>query len=141
LQCAILGDGRNKSGSFDLLGFPGDDTVLTADAEPIIEPDDIDEPRQSYRPSDGSQDNTGTIYRVQFFATTSLSEAEDMRKRARETLNENVTVDFATPYYKLMIGPLRSEDAAERLLVKLRAMGYDSAWIVRDRSGNQARDQ
>jgi hypothetical protein len=141
VQCAILGDGRNRAGSFDLLGFPGDDTVLTAGAEPLIEPDDVDEPRRSYRPADTGQSDTEITYRVQFFATTSLSEAEDMRKRARHELNENVTIDFETPYYKLMIGPLRSEDDAERLVVKLRAMGYDSAWVVRDRSGNQARGQ
>ena len=141
LQCAILGDGRNKRNSFDLLGFPGDDTVVTADAKPIIEPDDIDEPRRTHRPSDSGQDDADIIYRVQFFATTSLSEAEDMRERARKTLSENVTVEFATPYYKLMIGPLRDEDAAERLVVKLRAMGYDSAWVVRDRSDNRARGQ
>ena len=132
LQCAAMG-GRGRGGSsFDALGFPGDDTVLTANV-PVRAADDDDEDLSVI-------DNWGTVatddvspvLRVQFFATTSLTEAEDMKRRASESLAQNVSIDFETPYYKLKVGPIKDVDTAERLVVRLRAMGYESAWIVRE---------
>lgn len=130
-QCAALGGGRG-SGSFDVLGFPGDDTVLTADV-PSRAADDADEDLNVVDHSGGATpDEVTPVLRVQFYATTSLAEAEDMKRRAGESLGRPVTIDFETPYYKLKVGPFKDEDEAERLVVKLRAMGYESAWIVRD---------
>jgi hypothetical protein len=141
LQCAAIG-GRGRGGSsFDALGFPGDDTVLTAGV-PVRTADDDDEDLSVI-------DNWGTIttddaspvLRVQFFATTSLAEAEDMKRRASKSLEKSVSIDFETPYYKLKVGPLKDEDAAERLVVRLRAMGYESAWIVRERADGRTRNR
>jgi hypothetical protein len=140
-QCAGMG-GVGRSGSaFDALGFPGDDTVLTAGVPPRAADDDADGP--------GAFDTLGVnhagivspVLRVQFFATTSLTEAEDMKRRAHESLSQSVSIDFETPYYKLTIGPLKDEDTAERLVVQLRAMGYESAWIVRERADGRPRSR
>jgi len=128
-QCAGTGRG---GGSFDTLGFPNDDAVITSDV-PVHPPNEDDEDLHVV-------DNWGTtttdevkpVLRVQFYATTNLTEAEDMKRRASESLGRPVTIDFETPYYKLKVGPFADEDDAERLVVKLRAMGYESAWVVRD---------
>jgi hypothetical protein len=141
LQCAVLGERGGRGSSFDPLGFPGDDTVLTADAKPIVTPDDIDEQGGFVEPGAGTSQDSRAVVRVQFFATTSLSEAEDVRQRAIRTLSQHVSIDFETPYYKLKIGPLRDEDAAQRLVVRLRAMGFESAWVVRERPNQQVRRQ
>lgn len=141
LQCAVLGERGRRGSSFDPLGFPGDDTVLTADAKPIVTPDDIDEQGGFVEPGAGTSECSRDVVRVQFFATTSLSEAEDVRQRAIRTLSQPASIEFETPYYKLMIGPLRDEDAAQRLVVKLRAMGYESAWVVRERPNQRVRRQ
>lgn len=130
-QCAALGGGRG-SASFDALGFPGDDTVITADV-PVRAVDDEDEDLHVVDNWGGaSTDQAQPVLRVQFYATTNIAEAEDMKRRASESLGRPVSIDFETPYYKLKVGPFTDEDEAERLVVKLRAMGYESAWIVRD---------
>lgn len=136
-QCA--GSGRG-SGSFDALGFPGDDTVLTADVPVRPASDDDEDLHVVDNWGATTTDEVKPVLRVQFYATTNLAEAEEMKRRASESLGRPVTIDFETPYYKLKVGPFAEEDEADRLVVKLRAMGYESAWIVRDhtdRSGNR----
>ena len=141
LECATIG-GRGRGGSdFDALGFPGDDTVLTANVQPLAAGDDAEEQGAVEDREAATPGETRPVLRVQFFATTSLSVAEDMKRRATESLAEPVSIDFETPYYKLKIGPLKDEDEAERLVVRLRAMGYESAWIVRERAKPRARDK
>jgi len=141
LDCATMGGRGRGGGDFDALGFPGDDTVLTASVQPIAAGDDTDEPGAVEDSEVVTTDVTRPVLRVQFFATTSLSEAEEMKRRATESLAKTVSIDFETPYYKLTVGPLRDEDEAERLVVRLRAMGYESAWIVRAHAKPRARNQ
>ena len=141
LDCATLGGSGRGGSDFDGLGFPGDDTVLTANVRPLVGSDDAEQPAATEEWESATADDTRPVLRVQFFATTSLPEAEDMKQRATKSLTEQVSIDFETPYYKLTVGPLKDENEAERLVVRLRAMGYESAWIVRERAKPRARHQ
>ncbi len=131
-QCAGLGGGGRGSGSFDAMGFPGDDTVLTADVPARPANDDDSDLSVIDNWGTTTADEAQPVLRVQFYATTNITDAEDMKRRATESLGRPVTIDFETPYYKLKVGPFEDEDEAGRLVVKLRAMGYESAWIVRE---------
>lgn len=133
-QCAGLGGAGRGSGAFDALGFPGDDTVLTADVPVRPASDDDSDLSIIDKWGTTSTDKAQPVLRVQFFATTNFNEAEDMKRCATESLGRPVTIDFETPYYKLKVGPFKDEGEAGRLVVKLRAMGYESAWIVRERA-------
>ena len=132
VECAASGK-RGGKGDFDPLGFPGDDTIVTSDAKARqVTIDTVATQPAPSRKSPATQDST-TIYRVQFFATTDLAEAEDILSRASRSLKDSVSLSFETPYYKLNAGPFSDHDIAERLVLKLRAMGYESAWVVTER--------
>lgn len=120
-----------ESDAFDPLGFPGDTIVVTDDVKPA-----------GQRAADArSRDQTGTadsarieiMLQVQFLATTNLTEAKDVKARAEAALKDSVRLEFETPYYKLRTGRFVEYDEAEALAVRLRRMGYESAWVVRVR--------
>lgn len=129
-QCAASG---NRSGEFDPLGFPGDDEVVTRNvaAAPVAVDTTAKDDSELWRAR--AQADTLTVYRVQFYATNNLAEAEDVLRRARATLPDSLSINFETPYYKLKAGPFNNRTDAEKLVTRLRAMGYEAAWVVEDR--------
>ena len=122
---------------FDPLGFPGDDSVVTAGARPAI-PELLVTPAPA-NDSTPAEPRVHEFWQVQFFATPDWTEADDLRQRAQEALQDTVSVDFETPYYKLRVGQFSERDEADKLVVKLRAMGYESAWVVRREGGDGPR--
>ncbi|GAB4323652.1 MAG: hypothetical protein Kow0074_16070 [Candidatus Zixiibacteriota bacterium] len=136
--CAFCAAGCAGSGSpgrsseFDPFGFPGEDSVVTAGV--VQEPREAHQPRTPERPlvMPRAATESKTVLRVQFFTTTSHSEAEDVLSRASDALEVPVVMEFDTPYYKLMAGPLPTREAADKLALRLRAMGYEAAWVVRE---------
>lgn len=129
--CAGSGS-SGRSGEFDPFGFPGEDSVVTAGV--AQEPREPRQSRQPERPRVMPQTTAApkTVLRVQFFTTTNHSEAEDVFSRASGALDVPVAMEFDTPYYKLMAGPLPTREAADKLALRLRAMGYEAAWVVRE---------
>lgn len=114
---------RSEKHAFDPLGFPGDDAVIT---EEVVAPLHGTVGRHS--PQQASRD---LVLQVQFFATTNRTEARDIKQRAETSLKDSVRLVFETPYYKLHTGRFTDYERAEGLAVRLRAMGYESAWVVR----------
>ncbi len=113
--------------AFDPLGFPGDDAVIT---EEIVAPQHGAPGGRSLQHA--SRGDSGSfVLQVQFFATTDRAAARDIRRRAETSLKDSVSLVFETPYYKLRTGWFTDYDRAEGLAVRLRAMGYESAWVVR----------
>lgn len=113
--------------AFDPLGFPGDDAVIT---EEILAPQHGAPGGQAFQHASRG-DSGGFVLQVQFFATTDRAAARDIRRRAETSLKDSVYMVFETPYYKLRTGRFTDYDRAEGLAVQLRAMGYESAWVVR----------
>lgn len=113
--------------AFDPLGFPGDDAVIT---EEIVA--SMHGTAGHHSPQHASRGRSGgLVLQVQFFATTNRTEARDIKQRAETSLKDSVRLVFETPYYKLQTGRFTDYDRAEGLAVRLRAMGYESAWVVR----------
>lgn len=131
--CAGSGGGPKRTSEFEPLGFPGDDSVVTAGVVQTAPRPVTPIPAVPREVTPQPAPDTGTVLRVQFFTTTNIADAEDIRRRAGKELAVPVTMDFETPYYKLKAGPFPTESAAEKLVTKLRAMGYESAWVVRER--------
>jgi hypothetical protein len=121
-----------RSGEFDPFGFPGEDSVVTAGVaqaahrleQPASDPEPGETPKTAVPMT--------TVLKVQFFTTTSHREAEEVLARAVGALDHPVAMEFETPYYKLKAGPLPTREAADKLALRLRAMGYESAWVVRE---------
>lgn len=120
--------GGHASESFDPLGFPGDDSVITAAVKMAAQ--DSNPSLQPQPDSATTHVHSDAGFQVQFFATTDLAEAQDVQRRAQEELADSIRVEFETPYYKVRAGRIATRDAAETLLVRLRAMGYESAWVL-----------
>ncbi|MEW5702508.1 MAG: SPOR domain-containing protein [Candidatus Zixiibacteriota bacterium] len=127
---AVAGRRDRRPGShFDPLGFPGDDSVIT-NRIAASKPTAVVPPQT--RGLMAAEDSVpAAIWQVQFFATTDWSEANDLRERAAAGLADTVTMEFETPYYKVRAGHFADRGEAEALMIRLRAMGYESAWIVR----------
>lgn len=135
--CAGSGGGPKRTSEFEPLGFPGDDSIVTAGVVQTAPRPATPIPSVPREVTPQPTPDTATVLRVQFFTTTNIADAEDIRRRASQELAVPVTMDFETPYYKLKAGPFPTESAAERLVTKLRAMGYESAWVVRERASSK----
>ncbi|MBI3873027.1 MAG: SPOR domain-containing protein [candidate division Zixibacteria bacterium] len=120
--------GGHASESFDPLGFPGDDSVITAAVKAA--PRDSMPALQTNSGSAMAPRRSGAGFQVQFFATTDLAEAQHVQRRAQKELADSIRMEFETPYYKVRAGRFATRDKAETLLVRLRAMGYESAWVL-----------
>ena len=121
-----------KTDDFDPLGFPGDDAVITESVQAADRPRDIDTSaiEAPVQTASAVADST-IVLRVQFFASTDPSRARDVKKRAEALFADSVSLTFETPYYKLRTGVFDDYDRAEAFAFRLRAMGYESAWVVR----------
>ena len=135
--CAGSGGGPKRTSEFEPLGFPGDDSVITAGVVKTAPQPMTPIPSVPREVTPQPKPDTATVIRVQFYTTTNINEAEDIRRRASGELDVPVSMDFETPYYKLKAGPFTSEAAAEKLVTKLRAMGYESAWVVREKASSK----
>ena len=70
-------------------------------------------------------------FRVQIFAASSRAAAEREVARVRETLGQDdVYITSEPPYFKVRIGNFRTREAAEGLMGRLKAYGYDSTFVV-----------
>jgi len=135
-QCAADG---NRAKDFDPVGFPGDDEVVTRDVAAVpMATDTTSKPTDAAWTMQRAVD-TVLVYRVQFYATNKMAEAEDVLRRARGSLSDSLVIEFETPYYKLFAGPFAKRADADKLVTKLRASGYESAWVVEDRVVQRSR--
>ncbi len=73
-------------------------------------------------------------YRVQIFAASSRAAAEAEKANARDTLGQDdVYIESEPPYFKVRIGNFQTKEAAEGLMERLKAYGYDTTFVVRTR--------
>ncbi len=73
-------------------------------------------------------------FRVQLLDTPDLQEAQAAFEQATLLFSEEgVYYTFDPPRYLLRVGNCRERTAAEKLLRRARALGFASAWVVRDR--------
>jgi hypothetical protein len=69
-------------------------------------------------------------WRVQVFASPSMSAAETEAEVARQKFSEPVYLEYEPPYYKVRVGDFLTKDAAKSLSNRAKSQGYDGAWIV-----------
>ncbi|MEW6684950.1 MAG: SPOR domain-containing protein [Candidatus Edwardsbacteria bacterium] len=75
---------------------------------------------------------TGEIigFRVQIFASSTMERAEQIAKEAGQRLGEKVYVEPTSPFFKVRVGNCLTKEEAEALRNKVRAIGYDQAFVV-----------
>lgn len=73
-------------------------------------------------------------YRVQIFAASNHAAAEAEKANVRDTLGrDDVYIESEPPYFKVRIGNFQTREAAEGLMERLKAYGYDTTFVVRTR--------
>lgn len=120
-----------RESRYNLLGFPGDDEVITADVQAVDdtlreESDLISFPE--YSPGD---EDVQVVFSVQVFASKSNEEAEEFEYSIAPLFYEEVRTDYKPPYYKVRIGRCADLEEAEALLEKVKEMDFPDAWLVR----------
>lgn len=71
------------------------------------------------------------IFKVQLGTTTDYDEALLLDAGARSVFNEEVTMVFDSPYYKIRVGYLTNREDAQELQRDAVKKGYRRSWVVR----------
>lgn len=72
-------------------------------------------------------------FRVQVFSTNDALAAEYTKTRLITLFDQDVSVTFDAPNYKVRIGKFADRRQAEALRLQLHNIGYLQAWVVRSR--------
>jgi hypothetical protein len=72
-------------------------------------------------------------YRVQIYASTQVELARNMERKAKEQFPLGVYLIYDPPNYKIRIGDCENRVEAEGLLMKAKELGYNDAWVVKDK--------
>ncbi|KPL02970.1 MAG: hypothetical protein AMJ90_04270, partial [candidate division Zixibacteria bacterium SM23_73_2] len=115
---------------FDPWGLDEEDPLITQNL--VIErseEQDIGYP-QSLTQED-SEIGFKTLYRVQVFATKFPQQAYIIADSLKVDFEENIYVDYQSPYYKVRLGDFEREKDAQRFLTLVRSKGYFESWVVK----------
>jgi hypothetical protein len=118
----------------DPLGYPQDQVIVTqtapseqaGNAQTWSEQNPL-QPAQTQRPDSSA---TLRVYRVQFFATKYPDEASQVAETVGNMVSEKTYMDYKTPYYWVRVGDCQTKEEAERLLRKIKQLGYKESWVV-----------
>jgi len=76
------------------------------------------------------EESTGSGFRVQIFASSSLEKAEAVAKQAGAAFSERVYVEYSAPLYRVRVGDFATKEQALALKEKAVQAGYEGAWVV-----------
>ncbi len=134
-SCALLPVSEQRMRSEEEFPLPAslfDDSIVVAMREP---PEDTIPLSPKRGVISGDRDEVGVFetvgWRVQIKATKNSQESEQIRRQAEAKLQERIYVNYEPPYYRIRVGDCSSFEDATRLLRRVKAKGYDEAFIVR----------
>ncbi len=122
-----------KETRYNLMGFHGDDSVITADvsaADDTVREESDMIPFPEYAVED---EEITEAFSVRLFASKSSEEAENFKLEVESLFDEIVIIDYKAPYYKVRVGETYTLLEGETLLEKVKQMGFNNAWLVRIR--------
>lgn len=120
-----------KESRYNLLGFPGDDEVITADVPAVDDTLREGSDLISFPEYTSGEEDVQVVFSVQVFASKSSEEAEEFEHSIAPLFDEEVRTDYKPPYYKVRIGRCADLEEAEALLEKVKEMNLPNAWLVR----------
>ena len=72
-------------------------------------------------------------FKVQVFASRFSHSADSLKAVLDEKVDEDVSIVFDAPVYKVRVGNFVARNEAEKMRMNLVKFGYDTAWIVRSK--------
>ncbi len=120
-----------RESRYNLLGFSGDDDVVTADVPAVNDTLREGSDLISFPEYTAGEEDVQVVFSVQVFASKSSEEAEEFEYSIAPMFDEEVRTDYKPPYYKVRIGRCAGLEEAEALLEKVKEMNFPNAWLVR----------
>ncbi len=71
------------------------------------------------------------VFRVQLGSTDDYDAAIEFEERASKTFDEEIVVQFDSPYYKIRVGKMNNREDAQRLQEIAMENGFRRAWVIR----------
>ena len=71
------------------------------------------------------------VFRVQLGSTNDYEEAIAFESRAAQIFEDEIIIQFDSPYYKIRVGKMNSREDAQRLQQFAFQNGYRRAWVTR----------
>jgi hypothetical protein len=122
-----------KEARYNLMGFPADDSVITADVPAADDTVREESDRISFPEDDFEDEGITEAFSVQLFASKSSEEAAQFQLDVESLFDEIVIIDYKAPYYKVRVGETSTLEEGEALLERVKQMGFTNAWLVRIR--------
>jgi len=123
-----------KETRYNLMGFPGDDSVITAGVPAADDTVREESDQISFPARESEDDELSTRFSVQLFASKSSEEADRFMGEVESLFDEIVITDYKAPYYKVRVGETSTLEEGEALLEKVKQLGFPNAWLVRIRN-------
>ncbi len=122
-----------REARYNLLGFPGDDSVITADVPAADDSVREESDRIAFQENVEIAGSVTEAFSVHLFASKSSEEADQFQLDVESLFDEIVVTDYRAPYYKVRVGETPTLEEGEALLEKVKDMGFPNAWLVRIR--------
>ena len=106
------------------------DTINSGNEIALTDKDFGSDSEQKVTRISSSHTGVDTRYRVQVFASYRIEAVREQQKQLENKLKEELLIGYEAPYYKLFAGSYENRKEAEKLLPKLKKLGYFDAWIV-----------
>ena len=71
------------------------------------------------------------VFRVQLGSTADYEAAIVMEERATTTFEEEIVVQFGSPYYRVRVGKFNNREDAQKLQQVAIKNGYRRSWVIR----------
>ncbi|NQV41904.1 MAG: SPOR domain-containing protein [Candidatus Marinimicrobia bacterium] len=71
------------------------------------------------------------VFRVQLGSTNNYDEAIALETRAASTFEDEIMIQFDSPYYKIRVGKLNNREDAQSLQQFAFQNGFRRAWVIR----------
>jgi len=71
------------------------------------------------------------VFRVQLGSTNDYDVAIALEERAVETFEDEIIIQFDSPYYKIRVGKMKNREDAQNLQQFAINNGYRRAWVIR----------
>lgn len=71
------------------------------------------------------------VFRVQLSSTRDYDQASALAEQASGLFEEDVIIQFDSPYYKIRVGKMNSREEAQSLQQIAMNNGYRRAWVIR----------
>jgi len=71
------------------------------------------------------------VFRVQLASTRDYDQAIALEERASHSFDDDILIQFDSPYYKIRVGKMSSREEAQQLQQIAIKNGYRRAWVIR----------